>query len=135
MRHNAQECHQYAIKMPSRPNNQNSRNMLSFLLISNVPSDANVTSSHTNSKITCEENDQVRLRALISTHISANSMKEKLKTYCCIYSPDSIRVVSSFSNLNRLKLAKANVKYAFMNSGSAERNMYVITLRESSDIR
>ena len=96
-----------------------------------VPSNANVISSHVIYKIKLNDDNSLKLKARIAPHGNQDSMKTDLRSDCCMCSPTGLRIVLMIASLHKWKLAKADVKNAFLQTGLAERDVYVIPPKES----
>lgn len=54
-----------------------------------------------------------------------------MKSECCICPPIGIRVVLSVALLRKWRIVKADAKSAFLQTGPADRDIYVVPPRES----
>ena len=133
MFHHAQGFPQYAIMNSYEAEELEFKKHVKPVLISDIPPDANVISSHTVYKIKMEENNQLRLKARIAPHGNEDSMKDQLKTDCCMCSPIGIRIILTIATIMKWAIARADAKAAFMKTGRAERDVYVKPPRESLD--
>ena len=60
-------------------------------------------------------------------------MKSDLRSDCCMCSPTGLRIVLMTAALHKWKLVKADVKNAFLQTGMAARDVYVIPPKESTN--
>lgn len=71
-----------------------------------VPSNANVISSHTLYKIKIEEDNKLMLKARIASHGNEDSTKDVLKTDCCICIPIGIRIFTTIAALKTMEISE-----------------------------
>lgn len=73
------------------------------------------------------------LKARIAPQGNEDSQKADLWTECRMCSLASVRIVLSVAPLQKEMLVKVDVKSAFLQSGNARRDVYVIPPRESTN--
>ena len=98
-----------------------------------VPHNANVISSHVLYKLKINDDNSFKLKARIAPHGNKDSMQSELRSDCCMCSPTGLKIVLMTAAIFKWKLVKADVKNAFLQTGLAERDVYVIPPRESSN--
>lgn len=99
--------------------------------ISNVPKDANIISSHVLYKVKILDDGSKLVKARIAPHGNKDSMKDDLKKDSAMCSPVGMRVALSICTMKRWNFAKIDFTSAFLQSGLAERDVYVVPPRES----
>lgn len=97
-----------------------------------VPPGANVISSHTLYKLKHNDNNSFRLKARIAPHGNKDALKNVLSTDCSTCPPAVLRVLESIASLFGWKLYRADVKAAFLQTGAAQRDVYVRPPKESA---
>lgn len=98
-----------------------------------VPTDSNVISSHVLYKLKLNDDNSLKLKGRIAPHGNQDSMKMDLRSDCCMCSPTGLRLVLMLAALNKWRIVKADVKNAFLQTGLAERDVYVIPPKESTN--
>lgn len=106
-------------------------NIVKPVLIESVPRNANIIDSHTLYKVKHNDDDTLALKARIAPHVNEDRDKEELTTDCATCSPSGIRVVKSMASLKGWKLKRGDAKGAFLKTGDAERDVWMIPPRES----
>ncbi len=101
--------------------------------ISQVPRDANVISSHVLYKVKILDDGTMILKGRIAPQRDKDQDKDNLKTDSSTCPPVGIRILLSLCNIFKWSIAKVDVKSAFLQTGAATRNVYVIPPRECSD--
>lgn len=102
---------------------------LSLIPISTLPIHANVISSHTIYKVKVNKDDNLKMKARIAPHGNQDSIKSKLKSDCNMCYPSGLRIVLSIGSLKGCRITKADVKAAFIQTGIALLDVYVIPPR------
>ena len=100
---------------------------------SKVPTNANVISSHVLYKIKRRDDGSLTCKARIAPHGNEDRDRLNLKTDSACCPPIGIRVLFSICQLHRWHLTKIDIKGAFLQSGNAQRDVYVIPPRECQD--
>ena len=59
-------------------------------------------------------------------------MKSDLRSDCCMCSSTGMRIILIIASLYKWRIVKADVKNAFLQTGLAQRDVYVISPREST---
>eukprot|EP00178_Gracilaria_changii_P001336 TRINITY_DN1187_c0_g1_i1.p1 TRINITY_DN1187_c0_g1~~TRINITY_DN1187_c0_g1_i1.p1 ORF type:complete len:639 (-),score=88.06 TRINITY_DN1187_c0_g1_i1:5196-7112(-) len=95
-----------------------------------VPEDANVIHSHVFYKIKKCDDGSFVLKARIAPHGNEDRDKAQLKTDSASCPPVGIRLLLSVAVINRWSLAKIDFKSAFLQTGEATRDVYMIPPRE-----
>lgn len=98
---------------------------------SNVPIGSNVISSHVLYKVKIRDDGSKMMKARIAPHGNRNREKEDIKTDSATCSPVRMRIILSIAVIKGWKLAKIDFKSAFLQSGQAIRDVYVVPPRES----
>jgi len=99
--------------------------------ISDVPKDANIISSHVLYKVKVLDDGSKLVKARIAPHGNKDSMKDDLKKDSAMCSPVGMRVALSICSIMKWNTAKIDFTSAFLQSGLAEREVYVVPPRES----
>lgn len=96
-----------------------------------VPNGANVINSHTVYKVKSNDDGSFKLKARIAPHGNEDALREQLSSDCATCPPVGLRLVESIASLKGWTLHKADVKSAFLQTGPAQRDVYVKPPRES----
>ena len=99
---------------------------------SNVPKNANVIRSHVLYKMKERDDGSLTCKARIVPHGNEDSEKKNLKTDSASCPPLGMRVLFSFCNIFGWYLSKIDVKSAFLRTGPANRDVYVIPPHQSA---
>lgn len=98
--------------------------------VSDIPSDSNVITSHVLYKVKAADDASKMLKARIAPHSNRDEEKEGLKTDSAVCPPLGIRILLSIAVLLYWYLVKIDVKSTFLQTGIAERDVYVVPPRE-----
>lgn len=130
MRHHAEGYQQPVLFKAYQEEELEFLKTVSVIPRSSLPRNANVISSHTIYKIKITDDDGLKLKARIAPHGNEDSIKEDLKSDCNMCSPSGVRVVLCIASIKGWRITKADVKAAFLQTGQALRDVYVIPPRE-----
>ena len=98
--------------------------------ISDVPENENVITSHVLYKVKdCDDRKRL-MKARIAPHGNKDSEKDGLKTDSTSCPPTGIRALLSNATIHKWPLAKIDFKSAFLQTGDAKRDVYVVPPRE-----
>jgi len=100
--------------------------------IGKVPRNANVISSHVIYKVKLNDDGTKEIKARIAPHGNKDRDRFNLKTDSASCSPVGVRILLSCSTLFKWKLAKIDFSSAFLQSGEAQRDVYVVPPKECS---
>ena len=100
-----------------------------------VSDDANIIGSHTIYKIKSNDDKSLKIKARIAPHGNEDSMKSEMKSDCCICSPTGVRIVLTFAALFGWKVRRDDALTAFLQTGEAQRAVYVVPPKECRDRR
>ena len=95
-----------------------------------MPGNANVISSHVLYKIKELDDKSLLCKARIAPHGDKDFEKESLKTDSASCQPLGARILLSICTLLHWFPSKVDIKWAFLQSGPAMRDVYVIPPRE-----
>ena len=101
--------------------------------VSKVPATANVISSHVLYKIKDLDDGFLQCKARIAPHGNKDKNKENLKTDSSSCPPLGFRILLSVCSLMHWFASKVDIKSAFLQSGPAQRDVYVIPPRECKE--
>lgn len=79
------------------------------------------------------DDNSLKLKARIAPHGNEDSIKTELKSDCNMCSPTGVRMVLLIASLEKWRLTNADVKAAFIQTVQAQRNVYAIPPKESTD--
>ena len=99
--------------------------------VSDVPKDANIITSHVIYKVKSNDDGTYKMKARIAPHGNKDKEKEQLKTDSCPCPPTGIRMLLSLATIMKWPVAKIDFKSAFLQTGFAQRDVYVVPPRES----
>lgn len=98
--------------------------------VSAVPDNANIISSHVIYKIKKNDDGSYKMKARIAPHGNKDKERENLKSDSATCPPTGIRVLLSIASLLQWPLAKVDFTSAYLQTGPALRDVYVIPPRE-----
>lgn len=99
-----------------------------------VPHGPNIIGSHTIYKVRVCDDSSLSLKALIVPHGNENDLQGDIRSDCAMCSPVGIpRVLMSTLALPGWTIHKVDVKSAFISTGQAWRDVYIIPPLESPD--
>lgn len=97
---------------------------------SDLPSHANVMNSRVLYKVKHNDDGSLKLKARIAPNGNEDALKDILTKDCTICPPAGLRIVESVASLFGWNVYKSDVKSAFLQTGNAERQIYVKPPRE-----
>ena len=100
---------------------------------SSVPAKENIISSHVLYKIKITDGEGLQLKARIAPHGNEDSIKREMRSDCSMCDPTGVRVLISNATVRKWRISKVDVKSAFLQTGPAERSVYVIPPLVSED--
>lgn len=133
MFHHAQVFPQYVILNAYQPEKLEFKKVFKCVPVVDIPSDANIISSHIVYKSKVEDEESLRLKARIEPHGNKDSQRLEMKSDSSMCSPVGIRVVLTIAAIRRWNFVKADVKAACLQTGEAKRDVYVCPPREICD--
>ena len=98
-----------------------------------VPAESNVISSHVIYKIKVTDDGSLKLKARIAPHGNEDSLRYEMRTDCAMCAPMGVRLLISIAAVKKWRITKVDVKSAFLQTGAAERQVFVIPPGESKD--
>lgn len=98
-----------------------------------VPDGANVIASHTIYKVKECDDSSLPLTAHIAPHGNEDDLRREQRSDCAMRSPVGMRVQFSTARLFKWKKHKVDVKYAFLQNGSARQDIFLVPPRQSPD--
>ena len=101
--------------------------------ISSVPADANVISSHVIYKVKLLDDNSLQMKSRIAPHGNKDHDRAELKTDSATCPPTGIRILFSVTVIFGWVLVKIDFVSAFLQTGKALRDVYVIPPYESRD--
>jgi len=101
--------------------------------VKSVPSNANVITSHVIYKVKANDDGSLKMKARIAPHGNKDRERQDLKTDSATCPPTGIRILLSIASLMKWPLAKIDFTSAFLQTGNAERDVYVVPPRECGD--
>lgn len=93
----------------------------------------NIISSHLIYKVKLLDDDALQMKSHIATHENKDALRLDLNTDSATCPPKGILIVLSIAKIKRWKMMKIDFKSAFLQTGKALRDVYVILPYESSD--
>lgn len=96
-----------------------------------IPPASNIINSHVLYKVKQNDDGTLKLKARIAPHGNEDDLKELLSKDCTTCPPTGLRILESIASLFAWTLYKADVKAAFLQTGTAQRDVYVRPPRES----
>lgn len=101
--------------------------------ISQVPDNANVITSHVIYKVKTNDDGSFKMKARIAPHGNKDLDRNQLKTDSAVCPTLGIRILLSLATIFMWCLAKIDFKRAFLQTGDARRDVYVVPPGESND--
>lgn len=101
--------------------------MVKIIRRSKIPIDANVFGSHSFYKIKHNDNRSLSLTSRTAAHGIQDRMKTKLTTDCPTCPSAGLRILDSIASLYGWKEYKANVQSAFLQAGTAARDVLCLS--------
>ena len=101
--------------------------------ISAVPPNANIISSHVIYKVKLKDDGGLEMKSRIAPHGNKDEQRFDLRTDSATCPPTGIRIVTSIARIFKWILVKIDFKSAFLQTGKALRDVYVIPPYESRD--
>ena len=98
--------------------------------VNKVPKGSNVITSHVTYKVKANDDGSLKLKARIAHHGNKDRDRERLKTDSSHCPPTGIRILTSIATIMHWSLAKIDFTSAFLQTGEAKRDAYVIQPRE-----
>lgn len=124
MRHQVQGFEQYPLVNACAREEETFLKTARVVYHRDIPADANVINSHTLYKV--KQNDgSLKLKVRIAPHGNEDDLKTTLSKDCATCPPTGLRILESIASLFGWALYKADVKAAFLETGAAERDVYV----------
>lgn len=133
LRYQAQGFSSFPLLNDYQEEEEDFKKRVKVIAIANVPVNANVISSHVLYKLKINDEKMLKLKAGISPHGNEDSLKGELKSDCAMCSPMGFRILLSISALFRCRITMADAKTAFLQTGDAARDVYVIPPTESKE--
>ena len=100
---------------------------------SKIPKYANIITSHVIYKVKINDDGSQKMKARIAPHGNKDKDRHRLKTDSATCPPTGIRLLLSLACIHKWNLAKIDFTSAFLQTGAANRDVYVVPPRESSD--
>ena len=98
--------------------------------IDKVPKNSNVITSHLIYKVKANDDGSFKMKARIAPHGIKDKGKYLLKTDSSQCPPTGVRILLSVSTIKKWPLAKIDFTSAFLQTGNATRDVYVVPPRE-----
>ena len=95
-----------------------------------MPAGANIISSHTLYKVKKNDNRSLKLEARIAPHGNEEDLTNVLNKDCSTFPPTGLRILESLASLRGWTVYKADVEADFLQTGEAQRDVYVRPPRE-----
>lgn len=92
---------------------------------------SNIIFSQVRYKVRLNDDSSLKLKTRIALHGNEDSEREQLRADCCMCYPIGIRLVITMSTFKKWHIIRTDVKTAFLQTGPANRSVYVIALKES----
>ena len=131
LRHQAQGFDQYPLLNAYKAEEETFLKTVRPVTHDKVPKGSNVISSHTLYKVKQNDDGSLKLKARIAPHGNEDDMKNILSKDCTTCPPTGLRILESIASLFSWKIHRADVKAAFLQTGEAQRNVYVRPPKES----
>ena len=130
-RHQAQGFDQYPLVNAYKAEDETFLKTVRPVTHDNVPKGSNVISSHTLYKVKQNDDGSLKLKARIAPHGNEDNMRDILNKDCTTCPPTGLRILESIASLFSWKIHRADVKATFLQTGEAQRNVYVRPPKES----
>ena len=130
MLHQAEGLRAHPVWNAYHDEEQKFRKTVREIPIHEVPKNSNIITSHVIYKAKENNDGSFRMKARIAPHGNKDKDKDRLKTDSSQCTPTGIRILLSISALMQWHLAKIDFTSAFLQTGEAKRDDYVVPLRE-----
>lgn len=130
LRHQAQVFPQFSLKSVCDLEEADSKKTAKMCPLSEMPHTANILSSHVIYKLKVDDDRSLKLEASIAAHGNEESARDLLRSDCSMCPPAGFRIVTSIATLMKWRLTKIDIKTAFLQSGKAERDVFVALNRK-----
>eukprot|EP00171_Calliarthron_tuberculosum_P001315 IDg1315t1 len=128
--HHSEGLPTYAIQNAYVNEEQNFMKTVRAVHVTDVPLNANIITSHVIYNVKTNDDNTKKMKARIAPHGNKDKEKTNLKTDSATCPPIGIRILISIAVINKWSLAKIDFKSAFLQSGNAMRDVYVVPPRE-----
>jgi len=98
--------------------------------VNDVPKNANIITSHVIYKVKINDDGSKKMKARIAPHGNKDKLRHTLKTDSAMCPPTGIRLLLSLTTIFKWPLAKIDFTSAFLQTGEAKRDVYVVPPRE-----
>ena len=132
LKHQAQGFEQFSLVNSYRDEEATFLKTVSVVPRSEVPSDANVINSHVLYKLKDNDDGSLKLKARIAPHGNEDNLKDILASDCSTCPPSGLRILQSVATIKKWTIYKADAIAAFLQTGKAQRQVYVKPPNESS---
>lgn len=132
LRNNTQAFHWAPLVIAYQNNENYFLNNVQCVLGLGVPSTTSIVRRHTICKLKVNDDALLKLKARMAQHENEVSDKIKLHTDCIVCSLIDIQIVSITVSAQKWPLVCADTKAAFLQTGPAEQNVYIVSQKESS---
>ena len=133
MRHQAQGLPCFPLLNAYENEESSFKKTVQAIHVSMIPENATVITSHVIYKVKRKDDGSLKMKARIAPYGNKDSQKFDLKTDSSVCPPTGIRILLSLAVIFQWCLAKIDFKSAFLQTGDAQRDVYVIPPRESGD--
>lgn len=79
------------------------------------------------------DDESLQLKARIALHRNEDSLTYEMISDCSICSLTGVHILTSIVSIRKWLMTKVNVKSAFLQTGKAERKVYVVPPKEATD--
>lgn len=131
MKHQAQGFDQFPIVNAFQREQDKFLKTVRPVLKNKVPAGSNIIGSHTLYKVKTNNDGSLKLKARIAPHGNEDDLKFVLNKDCSTCPPTGLRILESIASVHGWRVYKADVSAAFLQTGKAERDVYVRPPRES----
>ena len=135
MRHHAQGFDQACMDNAYAVEEDGFKKTVKLIPRDQVPANSNVINSHVIYKVKINDDQTLKLKDRIAPHGNEDSLRSVLKSDCSMCSPTGVRIVIMISSLFGWRIHKLDALTAFLQTGAAERDVYVVPRRECRDRR
>ena len=127
----AQGFEQYILSAAYKKEEESFLKTVKIIPKESLPQDANIIRSHTLYKIKVSDDGTKKLKSRIAPHGNEDSMRLELTTDCATCSPAGLRIIDSIASLLGWLVTRVDAKTAFLQTGKAQREVFVIPPVES----
>lgn len=133
LRYQAQGFPQFCLRIANNVEENDFKKTVRTVRLPNVAPNANIISRHVLYKVKWNDDLSEKLKARTAPHGNEDCAKQILRSDCSMCPPAGFRLVTSVASIKKWRLTLIDVKTAFFQTGSAGREVCVVTPMEGQE--